>query len=132
MTMKTLYVFLILIVILGVLDFIWLGVVAKKFYVREFEDMLKNPFNIYSAIVVYLLLALGIFIFVLNNNFVKTPLSALVVGAVFGVIVYGVYDLTNYATIQNYSLKVVFVDMLWGGCIAGVSAFLTKYFAGMI
>jgi len=130
--MKTLYVFLILIVILGVLDFIWLGVVAKKFYVREFEDMLKNPFNIYSAIVVYLLLALGIFIFVLNNNFVKTPLSALVVGAVFGVIVYGVYDLTNYATIQNYSLKVVFVDMLWGGCIAGVSAFLTKYFAGMI
>ena len=131
MTMKTLYVSLILIVILGVLDFIWLGLVAKKFYANEFGDMLKNPFNIYSAIGVYLLLAFGIFIFVLNNNYVKTPLSALVVGAVFGVVVYGIYDLTNYATLQNYSLKVVFVDMLWGGFIAGVSSFLTKYFSGM-
>ena len=132
MEIKTLFIFIILIVILGILDFLWLGVVAKKFYVKEFGDMIKSPFNIYSAIGVYLLLAIGIFIFVLNNNFVKSPLTALLIGAIFGIVVYGVYDLTNFATIKDYSLKLVFVDMIWGAVICGLASFLTKYFSGFI
>lgn len=130
--MKTIFILIILLILLGILDFLWLGIIAKKFYFKEFGEMAKNPFNIYSAIIVYLFLALGIFIFVLNNNFVKTPLSALLIGIIFGIIVYGIYDLTNYTTLQNYSLKLTIIDIMWGGVIAGIASFLTKYFSNLL
>lgn len=132
MEMKTIFIFIILIVILGILDFLWLGIVAKKFYINEFGDNIKSPFNVYSAVIVYLLLAAGIFIFVLNNNFVKNPLSALLIGVIFGIVVYGVYDFTNFATLKHYSLRLVIVDVLWGGFICGTASFLTKYFSVLI
>ena len=131
MEIKTLLIFIIILLLLGILDFLWLGIFAKKFYVKELGEMAKSPFNIYSAIIVYLFLALGIFIFVLNNNFVKNPLTALLIGALFGIIVYGVYDLTNFTTLQNYSLKLTIIDTLWGGFICGVVSFLTKYFSNL-
>jgi uncharacterized membrane protein len=132
MELKSLYIFIILIVILGILDFLWLGIFAKKFYMKEFGDSVKSPFNVYSAIVVYLLIAIGIFVLVLNNNFVKSPLTALLIGVIFGIVAYGIYDFTNFTVLKNYSLKLAIIDTLWGGVICGVSAFLTKYFSGFL
>ena len=132
MEMRTIFIFIILIVILGILDFLWLGIFAKKFYVKEFGENLKKPFNPYAALIVYLCLAIGIFVFVLNNNFVKSPLTALLIGAVFGILVYAIYDFTNLATMKNYSLRLAIIDTIWGGVICGTASFLTKYFSVFI
>jgi uncharacterized membrane protein len=45
--------------------------------------------------------------------------SAFIWGALFGVTVYSVYDLTNRATLRRWPLKLVFIDILWGGVICG-------------
>ena len=53
-------------------------------------------------------------------------------GIVFGVVTYGTYNLTNMATIKDWSPTIVFVDMLWGGCLTGFSSaagiYLSKIF----
>ena len=48
-------------------------------------------------------------------------------GAIFGLVAYGTYNLTNMATIKNWSPTVVFVDMLWGALLTGTSVFLGVY-----
>lgn len=129
--MNTILTLIIILVLLGILDFLWLTIIAKKFYAKELGNSLRKNFNFYSAIIVYIFLALGIFIFVLNNVFVENPLSALLIGIIFGIIVYGVYDLTNYAILKNYSLKLTVIDIAWGGFILGITSFLTKYISGL-
>jgi uncharacterized membrane protein len=111
-----------------VLDSLWLGVFARNFYSKELSKLSKTPFNFYSATVVYFCLVLGSFIFVLNNPFIQTPFFALIFGSILGLVIYGVYDFTNYATLKNYSLKLAIVDTLWGAVIVGLSSLLAKSF----
>ena len=46
-------------------------------------------------------------------------------GALFGLVAYGTYDLTNLATIKGWSLKVTIIDLLWGGILTGTVSALT-------
>ena len=50
--------------------------------------------------------------------------TALLYGALFGFFAYATYDMTNYATLRNWSLAVSLVDIFWGTCVTGVAAFL--------
>ena len=109
------------------MDAIWLGVLTKEFYKTEFGALARrqgdalNPIW-WAVLVVYLMLPLGVIWFVLPRVSGANPLlSAAMWGFVFGVFTYGIYDLTNYATLDNYSLRLVVVDMLWGGTICGVA-----------
>ena len=124
--------FLIALVLILILDFFWLGLIAKGIYEKEIGNFYKEKFNLYSALLLYILLAVGVVFIVLNNNFSTNLLSAMVVGAVFGLIVYGVYDLTNFAIIKNWPLKIVVIDMVWGTFLLGIVSFLTKYFSGFL
>ena len=45
-------------------------------------------------------------------------------GFVLGFIAYGTYNLTNMATLEGWSAKVVIIDMIWGGFLTGVSVLL--------
>jgi uncharacterized membrane protein len=53
------------------------------------------------------------------------PIEALGYGALFGLIAYATYDLTNLATLKGFSLKVTMIDLAWGSFISGTTAFLT-------
>lgn len=111
-------------VLLGI-DFVWLGVIARRFYDRHlgvFERTVRWP----AAVLVYLLIPLGIILFVLPKAEGSFRL-ALFWGAVYGLIVYGVYDLTNWATLKNWSLTMVAVDMLWGMFICGVTSLVVTF-----
>jgi len=116
---------LTLVIFLGI-DFLWLGVIAKNFYDKHlgaFERTLNWP----AVILVYLLIPLGIVLFILPKASGNLKL-ALFWGAVYGLIVYGVYDLTNLATLKNWSLTMVITDMLWGMFICGFTSFVVTYF----
>jgi uncharacterized membrane protein len=103
-----------------VLDGLWLGVVMKGFYrdglapvARLAPDGSLAP--IWSAAVpVYLLLVAGNAFFVLPRAQDSSWTVAAGWGAAFGFIVYGVYDLTNLATLRGYPLSLALVDMAWG------------------
>jgi uncharacterized membrane protein len=57
-------------------------------------------------------------------------LSAATTGALFGLVVYGVYDLTNFATLAQYPLAVMFVDMAWGSVATAICAVAARMLVG--
>lgn len=126
-------VFLAVLVVIPVVDYIWLGQIMSGFYTDQLREIARisdgkvSPI-IWSGLVVYLLLALGIVFFALPRVGVEDPLwMAFVWGGFLGLVVYGVYDFTNYTTLEKYPLAVTLVDFAWGGFVCGVAATLGKY-----
>lgn len=116
-----------------VIDILWLGVIAKGFYRRHLGFILSPQVNWIAAVIFYLIYIVGILFFavrpaVSDNSWGK----AAALGAMFGFFTYATYDLTNLATIKNWPLVIVVVDILWGVCLCalvslasfGISKFL--------
>lgn len=107
--------YLLTTVVFFAVDLLWLGVVAKNFYGRHLSDFLSEQVNWTAAIVFYLLFIVGIFLFVIMPSIEKQSyIHALIYGALFGFFTYATYDLTNLATLKNWPITVVIVDILWG------------------
>lgn len=126
-------VFLAVLIVIPIIDYIWLGQIMAGFYTDQLREIARisdgkiNPV-IWSGFVVYILLALGIVFFALPRVGVEDPIwMAFLWGAFLGLVVYGVYDFTNYAILEKYPLAVVFVDFAWGGFVSGLAASLGKY-----
>ena len=112
------------------IDMLWLGLVARTFY-RKYLGFLMAPSpNWLAAIIFYLLFILGILVFVvlpgLEDNSLKTTLLR---AALFGLITYATYDLTNLATLKDWPILVTIVDMLWG-VVLSVSVSAVSFLAG--
>ncbi len=100
-----------------VLDGLWLGVMMKAFYRTALAPIARMTDGglapIWSvAWVIYVLLGAGVAVFVVPRA--TNTASAALLGAVLGVVVYGVYDLTNYSTLAQWPLAVTVVDIAWG------------------
>lgn len=114
-------------VVFILMDAVWLGLVASGFYKRELGALLRqhpdgslDP-RYLPALLLYALIVLGLALFALPRARAGAIGEAALWCAVFGVIAYSVYDLTNYATVQGFSLQVVVVDMIWGGVVCAVT-----------
>lgn len=124
--------YLLTAVVFFAIDMLWLGLIAKNFYGRHLADFLADEVNWVAAIIFYLLFIVGIFIFVILPAVEhQSWIHALIYGALFGFFTYATYDLTNLATLNNWPLKVVFVDIVWGMVLTasvGVSGyFITQW-----
>jgi uncharacterized membrane protein len=104
-------------------DLIWLGLVARGFYQSHLGPLLAPAVNWPAALVFYLLYVLGILIFAILPGLAKDSLAVAVGwGALFGFFTYATYDLTNLATLRDWPLRVVVVDILWGVVLCAVVA----------
>ena len=126
--MRGLYLYPAVFITTILIDFVWLGLISKNFYAKELGTLMKSPPNLYSALGVYLVLSLGLVFFITNNQLATSYTSYALLGALFGLIVYTVYDLTNYAVISGYTLKLVVVDIIWGTVLGGTLGLITKFF----
>lgn len=109
--------------IMGILDGVWLSVVASKFYKSQIGGLLLEKPNMPAAIVFYVIYVIGIVAFVLTPALEKGSWHyALGYGALFGLVAYATYDLTNLATLKGVTMKLVVVDMLWGTCLTAAVA----------
>jgi len=112
--------YLIALPIFFMVDMIWLGLLAKNFYKNQIGFLMKPDVNWTAAIIFYLLFLVGVVLFVIEPALEKKNLMfALSRGALFGLITYATYDLTNLATLKDWPLKVVVVDMIWGAVLSG-------------
>ncbi len=108
-----------------VLDGVWLGLLMKTFYRDQLAPIVRladggiAP-NWPAALVVYLLLGIGLALFVMPRA--STVSSAAGYGAVFGLVVYGVYDCTNYATLRQWPFVLTLADMAWGAAASAAAA----------
>jgi uncharacterized membrane protein len=108
------YLYLLTIPAFFIIDMIWLGLVATKFYQSQIGFLL-GPVNWTAAIIFYLLYIIGIIIFAVNPALEAGSLSkAIILGALFGFFAYATYDMTNMATIKDWPILVSVVDMIWG------------------
>ncbi|MBB5723951.1 putative membrane protein [Loktanella ponticola] len=106
-----------------VADVIGLRFIVKPVFDRHIGHLLADSFRVVPAALFYLGYVAGVLWFVsipaLRNG---DPLAALLGGAALGLMAYGTYEFTNYATLQDWSAQQVMVDTLWGGVLTGVSA----------
>ena len=109
------------------LDFIWLGTVAFDFYQSEIGPLLLPSPNWNAGRSFYFMYLIGICYFaVLPGAKAGAALRGLVNGALFGLMAYGTYDLTNMATLAGWSWTVVAVDMAWGAFATGLTGFVAS------
>lgn len=102
-----------------IIDMIWLGLVAKNFYAKHLGFLMKTNVNWTAAIIFYLLFIIGLVVFVITPALQKNSwVTALLLGALFGLITYATYDLTNLATIKNWPMIVTIIDLIWGTVLA--------------
>ena len=121
----------VLVSILGfvILDGLWLGLVMKDFYRTQLLPIGRIVDGAFApvwsaAALVYVLLGLGVAVFVVPRAHSVGNAAAL--GALFGLVVYGVYDLTNYSTLKDWPAQLTIADIAWGAvacAVVAVSAF---------
>lgn len=130
MTFKqSLWLYLIAFAVFFCIDMVWLGFVAKGFYRRHLGHLLSPKVNWMAAILFYLLFIFGLLVFIVRPAVLAgAPGRAFLLGALFGLIAYATYDLTNLATVKDWPLLVTVVDLVWGtvlgGSVSGLAALL--------
>jgi uncharacterized membrane protein len=106
-----------------ILDFIWLKLMGQRLYQATLGDVLRPNPNWWPAAIFYLLYPLGLVGFAVLPAYEEgSILRALVLGFMFGCFTYATYDLTNHATLRNWSTVLTVADICWGSVLAGCSA----------
>ncbi len=115
------------------IDMIWLTRMAPRFYKPVMGDIALAGFNLLPAIAFYLVYPIGIVLFAVNPALKSQSfLTAMVYGALFGLFTYGTYDLTNQATLRNWTWQLSLVDMGWGTFLVAVSATVAFFIASRL
>ncbi len=115
--------FVTVLVIFSVIDTLWLGSMADRIYRPLIGEVLADRFRLAPAIAFYALYAVGLTLFAVVPGLKAGDWrTALMWGALFGLFAYGTYDLTNYATLKGWGLKITLLDMTWGVIVSGASS----------
>jgi uncharacterized membrane protein len=115
------------------IDMVWLGLVAKGFYRAQIGTLMKNDVNWIAAIIFYLIFIVGLVVFVIAPAVEKGSwMHAILFGALFGLVCYATYDLTNLAVAKDWPLLVTIVDLAWGTVLAAYVSTVTYFIASKI
>jgi uncharacterized membrane protein len=107
-------------------DMVWLGTMAPRFYRPTLGDIAISGVNLAPALVFYALYPVGLLIFATSPALKSGSITtAVVYGALFGFFTYATYDLTNYATLRNWTLQLTLVDVAWGTILAAITSAVT-------
>jgi uncharacterized membrane protein len=123
-------VFALLVPSVLIIDLLWLGVIMKNFYAQEIGAIMRKQGDSLAprwdaALLVYLLIPAGLILFVRPIIGTQATLSqAFGYGGLFGLILYGVYDMTNLSVLEKWTYRVAFADMAWGCVLCGITSIL--------
>jgi uncharacterized membrane protein len=119
--MKKVTTFFITGAVLLSIDLIYLKFIGPIFG-KMVQNIQGSPMKIrlYSAAVAYFLLTLGI------THFIVIPNKSILEAALLGLVIYGVYDFTNHATINKYTLKMSIQDSIWGATVCALTTAFSK------
>ena len=121
--MTVLALYAITVVIFFAVDAIGLKLLIRPVFERHVAHLFADPLRIIPATVFYLGYVAGLLWFVSVPALrQEDPMAALVSGVLLGLMAYGTYEFTNYATLRDWSLEQVAADTFWGGLLTGFSA----------
>jgi uncharacterized membrane protein len=109
--------------ILGVLDGLWLGIIAREWIFQQLGELRRSDVQIGPAVAFYLLYSAGLGFFAVAPALASGDwMKAAMLGGFLGMIAYGTYDLTNWAVIKNWPVAMSLVDIVWGTVLSAASA----------
>ena len=110
---------------------LWLGVIAKNFYREKLSFIFTGLENWQAALIFYFIYIFGILYFAVLPGFEHHQWKTVLFnGAFLGFLCYATYDLTNMATIKQWPLSIVVVDIIWGTILTG-SVAIASYFSAI-
>ena len=105
------------------IDFIYLNVM-KGYFDNQVKSIQGSSIkmNYLGVALCYILLIIGI------NYFIIKPNKSVSDAFLLGIVIYGVYETTNYALLKNWSILTVIIDTLWGGLLFAATTYLVNLF----
>ncbi|NVO17406.1 MAG: DUF2177 family protein [Rhodoplanes sp.] len=104
-------------------DAVWLYKMGSVLYRPTLGDILLEAPRLAPAAVFYLVYPIGIVAFAVAPALKAGSIApAIAYGALFGALAYATYDLTNYATLRNWTLQLTLADIAWGAVLSGFGA----------
>jgi uncharacterized membrane protein len=103
------------------IDFVYLNVM-KSYFNNQIQSIQGSQLkmNYLGAAFCYIFLIAGINYFIIKPH--KSPSEAFLLG----IIIYGVYETTNYALLKNWSILTVIIDTLWGGLLFASTTYIVE------
>jgi uncharacterized membrane protein len=109
------------------IDFVYLNLM-KGYFENQIKKVQGSvlKFNLLGAALCYIFLIFGI------NYFIIKPRKSVNDAFLLGLVIYGVYETTNYALLTNWSIMTVIIDTLWGGILFALTAFIVNKLRSII
>jgi uncharacterized membrane protein len=109
-------------------DMAWLGTMASRLYRPTMGDIAISGVNLPAAIAFYAIYPIGLIVFAINPALRDGSMStAAAYGALFGFFTYATYDLSNLATLRNWTLQLTVVDTVWGAILGALASAVTYW-----
>jgi len=108
-------------------DFVYLNVI-KDYFLNQIKLVQGSEpkVNFLGVALCYIFLIAGI------NYFIIKPRKSVNDAFLLGIVIYGVYETTNYALLKNWSIITVIIDTLWGGLLFAFTTYIVNMLRGVI
>lgn len=120
-------------IIFTLVDYIWLGFLAKDLYKYYLQSFISDNPKILAAILFYFLFSIILTYFVIKPGLEKPIKRTSKDALFFGFACYMTFELTSYSILDSWPLSIVFIDIIWGSFLSLITTYLTirvykKYF----
>jgi uncharacterized membrane protein len=111
--------FLISAILLVVIDFFYLNII-RSYFENQVKIVQGSPLqvNFLGLVLCYIFLIFGLNYFIIKSK--KSAYDAFLLG----ILIYGVFETTNYALFKKWSIFTVILDTLWGGTLFAIVTFI--------
>lgn len=115
------FLMLISAIVLLAIDSVYLNIM-KGYFQKQVQNVQGSALqiNFLGAAICYVFLILGI------NYFIIKPHKSVQEAFLLGLVIYGVYETTNYALLKKWSLLTVIMDTLWGGILFALTTYIVN------
>lgn len=108
-------------------DFIYLNIIKNYFFNQiKLVQGSEPKVNFLGAALCYIFLIVGI------NYFIIKPRKSVSEAFLLGIVIYGVYETTNYSLLKNWSIFTVIIDTLWGGSLFAITTYIINILRGIV
>jgi uncharacterized membrane protein len=120
------FLMLISAIVFITVDFIYLNII-KDYFNNQIKIVqgAEVKVNFLGAAFCYIFLIIGI------NYFIIKPRKSVSEAFLLGLVIYGVYETTNYALLKNWSIITVIMDTLWGGTLFAITTYIINLLRGL-